>query len=261
MAPNAPKPTTAEVVGGTYNASPDALVDGQVDSLQLDVNGNLKVTVGGGGVTNNVNLVDINSIPPSSTNPLFVELSDGTSVIGVQGNPLFVTNPAVGLDGATAPTSSIEIGSIDSGGKLQGAAITHPIPVELSDGTNPVGAFSNPLYTFDIVNGTVGQEAGPFIVPIGGLKGSAYAPVLIDSNGAVEVSATLTNGTSVIGTPSSPINIIDATPGTQFIFQEILMELRAMRKILMLVYEESGQGNPAPDLMDDVNKPTEVDYN
>jgi len=39
------------------------------------------------------------------------------------------------------------------------------------------------------------------------------------------------------------------------------MELRAMRKIMMLVYEESGQGNPSPDLLDDVNIPTNVDYN
>jgi hypothetical protein len=270
MPKNAPKPTTSEIVGGTYNATPDVLEDGQADSLQLDVNGNLKVTVGGGapGAPLNVNIADVNGTPPALTNPLPVELSDGTNQVGTPGNPLSVnvisgggSNASVGVNALPAPTSSTEIGSIDAGGNLQGASITTPIPVELSNGIQQIGTFSSPLYTFDIVNGTVGQEAGGLIVPIGGMKGSAYAPVLIDSNGAVEVSATLTNGINVIGTPSNPLQTMDATPGTKFIFQEILAELRAVRKILMVVYEESGEGNISSDLMDDVNIPTNVDYN
>jgi len=268
MPKNAPKPTTSEIVGGTYNATPDVLEDGQADSLQLDVNGNLKVTVGGGapGAPLNVNIADVNGTPPALTNPLPVELSDGTNQVGTPGNPLSVnviagggSNPSVGTTGAVAPTSATEIGSIDNSGNLNGASITKPIPVELSDGANATGTFSNPLYTFDIVNGAVGVEAGSFIVPIGGVKGVAYAPALIDSNGKLEVSATI--GPTGLGESSNPLSITEATPGTQYIFQEILMELRAMRKIMMLVYEESGQGNPSPDLLDDVNIPTNVDYN
>jgi len=196
--PNSSSPTTAEIVGGVYNAAGETLVDGQGTPLQTDVNGNLLVKLAGssGGATD-VNIADVAGNPPALTNPLFVELSDGTQAVGTILNPLYATNKSVGVDGSPAPTSATEIGTIDASGNLQGVSPSNPVPVSIQ------GASS--------------------------------------SGGAVKT--------------------IDGTPGTQYIFQEILMELRAMRKILMLVYEESGEGNLASDLMDDVNIPTEVDYN
>lgn len=203
MSGNAPKPTTAQIIGGTYNVAPDLLQDGQADSLQLDSAGNLKVAVSGGAGTTNVNIADINGVPPALINPLPVELSDGAAAVGTPGNPLSVnviagggSNASVGVNGASAPSSATEIGTIDSSGKLQGASSANPVPVSIQGASSTGGS----------------------------------------------------------------VKTIDGTPGTQFIFQEILMELRAIRKILMIVYEESGQGNLAPDLIDDVNTPTQVDY-
>lgn len=91
--PNSPKPTTGEIVGGVYNAAGETLVDGQGTPLQTDVHGNLlvNVAVGGGGGTSNVNLIGINGTPPALTNPLPVELSDGTNPLGTPGNPLNVS--------------------------------------------------------------------------------------------------------------------------------------------------------------------------
>jgi hypothetical protein len=60
---NSSTPTTAQLVGGTYNATAPVLVDGQAASLQFDTNGNLKT---------------------------FSELTDGTNVSGTTANPLKV---------------------------------------------------------------------------------------------------------------------------------------------------------------------------
>src|SRR5665213_1565421 len=39
------------------------------------------------------------------------------------------SNASVGLDNTTAPTSATEIGTIDSGGLLQGVSASNPVPV------------------------------------------------------------------------------------------------------------------------------------
>jgi hypothetical protein len=112
--PNSSKPTTAENVGGVYNANTPTLVDGQASALQLDVNGNLKTTSsGGGGGGGNVNITGINSITPALSNPLPVELSDGTNAFGIVGNPIFVQDEADGTPGAAAPAKALQIGGTD----------------------------------------------------------------------------------------------------------------------------------------------------
>lgn len=161
---NSSAPTTAEIVGGVYNATPPTLQDGQAAAIQLDVNGKL-ITSGSGGGGGNVNIADVAGSPPALSNPLPVELSDGTNALGVVGNPLYtnsdiaghagavldgtagspsvgvltvqgvsggtvvpVTDLSIGLTGSTAPTSAVEIGSIDVNGNLQGASSSNPIP-------------------------------------------------------------------------------------------------------------------------------------
>src|SRR6266403_2566009 len=135
---NSPAPTTAEITGGVYNTTPPVLQDGQAAALQLDINGKL-ITSGSGGGGGNVNLTGINSVPPSLTNPLPVELSDGTNPVGTIGNPLSVnvitgggSNASVGVTNTTAPTSATEIGVIDGTGKLQGASSTNPVPENMA---------------------------------------------------------------------------------------------------------------------------------
>jgi hypothetical protein len=124
MPKNAPKPTTSEIVGGTYNATPDVLEDGQADSLQLDVNGNLKVTVGGGapGAPLNVNIADVNGTSPALTNPLPVELSDGVNAFGTASNPLSENVAQWGGTAVSAPPAS---GAAASGTEI--APVVKPI--------------------------------------------------------------------------------------------------------------------------------------
>jgi hypothetical protein len=88
------KPNPGLVLSGIYNANPPAPADGQGVPLQQDSNGNLLVNVAVGSTT----------------------------------------NPSVGSTGSTAPTSATEIGSIDAGGKLQGASVSNPVPVAVISG-------------------------------------------------------------------------------------------------------------------------------
>lgn len=69
---NSSTPTTAPVVGGTYNLVPPVLVDGQAASLQCDINGNLRLA------------------PGTAAAPQLVELTDGTNPTGTTANPLKV---------------------------------------------------------------------------------------------------------------------------------------------------------------------------
>lgn len=55
--------------------------------------------------------------PVSATNPLPITGS------------ISATNPSVGVDNTTAPTSSTQIGTQDAGGKLQAVSATNPLPI------------------------------------------------------------------------------------------------------------------------------------
>jgi len=154
---NSTNPSSAHVVGGVYHLTPPAPADGQSLPLQQDSSGNLlvNVAVGGGGAGGNVNITGINGSAPALTNPLPVELSDGTNPVGTAGNPLSVnvitgggSNASVGATGATAPTSATEIGVIDGTGKLQGASASNPVRVDpTGTTTQPISATSLPLPT------------------------------------------------------------------------------------------------------------------
>jgi hypothetical protein len=120
---NSPKPTTAQIVGGVHNVVAPAPLDGQALPLQQDADGNLLVNVavgGGGGGSSNINIANVNGNPPALTNPLPVELSDGTQAFGTVGNPLSVnvitgggSNASIGTNGAAIPTSSTQVGGSD----------------------------------------------------------------------------------------------------------------------------------------------------
>jgi hypothetical protein len=99
-------------------------------------------TTGGGGAGTNVNISGINGSAPALSNPLPVELSDGTNPFGTAGNPLSVnvlsgggSNASVGLIGAVAPTSATEVGIVDATGKLQhhsGFVLTNSTPAAVA---------------------------------------------------------------------------------------------------------------------------------
>src|SRR5271157_5026637 len=81
-------------IAAVYNSVTPAPTAGQQVALQADNEGNLLVNIAVGG--------------------------GGVS-------------PAVGLTNATAPTSAIETGMVDAGGKLQAVSATNPLPVTSSN--------------------------------------------------------------------------------------------------------------------------------
>jgi hypothetical protein len=126
---NSAAPTTAQVIGGVYNATPPVLVDGQAAAIQLDVNGKIQTTGGGGGGTSDVNIKDVNGAPPALTNPLPVELSDGTNALGVSGNPLFENLAQVaGSTVATAATGVQKVGVVGNAGAAIDGATAASVP-------------------------------------------------------------------------------------------------------------------------------------
>ena len=197
------KVPTASVVGGTYNVTPPAPVDGQSLSLQQDAAGNLlvNVAVGGGGASSNVNISGVNGTPPALTNPLPVELSDGTQAFGTVSNPINIagsisaTNPSVGATGATAPTSATEIGII-VGGNLVGVSGANPVPIS---GTVSSGNLTNnnaaPGANNQGVLPAIANAANPTWVE----GNQVLESVDLSGNQRVKVNAALPAGSNVIG--------------------------------------------------------------
>ncbi len=283
---------------------PPKVTEGQVVKFwQFTQNADGTLSPGGtsGGGTSNVNITGINGPAPAFTNSLPVELSDGTNPVGTPGNPLSVniitgggSNASVGATGSLAPTSATEVGWINVSGNLVGISAANPLPVsvtaivadnvnqgnkgtipqswyvQLTDGSAAIGVLANPLRV-DPTGTTTQPVSGTVTATVASVGATgATAPTSADLIGTVDANGNLQGASAahpvpvtIAGASGSGGNVLtqDNTPGTMFIFQEILMELRVMRKILMLVYEESGQGNLALDLLDDVNRPTSVDYN
>jgi len=73
----------------------------------------------------------VGSAAVSATAPVPVS---ATAAANSSGNPIYVTSPAEGATGVMAPSSAIEIGSIDLSGKLQGASASNPVPVTITSG-------------------------------------------------------------------------------------------------------------------------------
>jgi len=291
---NSAAPTTAEIVGGVYNATPPVLEDGQAAALQLDVNGKL-ITSGSGGGGTDVNIVKIGGVPESLTNPLPVELSDGTQAVGTAGNPLSVniitgggSNASVGATGVTAPTSATEIGVIDGSGNLQGASSSNPVPITIAGsslatsnmvGTTPGTAPADTSIVGQIYNATPPAPTDGQTLPLqsdasGNLKTTATISGTVttqDAADGVDGTSAPTLSTQVSG--KDALNNLQTlatdTSGQLFVgfqgqmmtvFQEILMELRATRRLMFLLYQESGEGDPTNDLLQDVGSEDTFKY-
>jgi hypothetical protein len=255
---NSGQPTTAELVGGVYNASEPNLVDGQGAALQLDENGNLKTTSSGGG-GGNVNITGINSSPPATGNPLPVELSDGTNPVGTAGNPLSVnvitgggSNASVGTTGTTAPTSATEIGIIDLSGHLQGASASNPVPTT----NTSIGATGATAPTSATEMGIVDKNGN-----LQAASASNPVPVTVTNQTSSTLEITNSFGVAVPAQADANNNLLVGFNGPMMtVLEEILMEMRALRRLMFMVYEESGEGSPAQ-LVDDPTDPSQTDYN
>jgi len=129
---NSAAPTTSQPVGGVYSATPPVLKDGQAAALQLDINGKL-ITSGGGGGGSDVNIIEIAGSPVGLTNPLAVELSDGTNPLGTSTNPIFVGQAPANT--ASAPSQQTVGGS--SGSILASNALRIEATI-INTGTTPI---------------------------------------------------------------------------------------------------------------------------
>lgn len=125
--------------------------------------------------------------------------------------------------GTTTDINITEIGGVP-------VALGNPLPVELSDGTNPFGTADNPLH---VTNASIGATG-------------STAPTSATETGAVNSLGILTATQSDI---MGNIKVVLGNPTDKTVLQEILVELRAMRRLLAMVYEETGQGDPTNDLL------------
>jgi hypothetical protein len=202
--PNSSQPTTAEIVGGVYNAAGETLVDGQGTPLQTDAHGNLLVNVavnsGGGGAPTNVNIADVNGSPPALSNPLPVELSDGTNAFGTAGNPLSVAIVSGELSTVTVvqPTGTNLHTVVDSGTITAVTAITNALPT----GANTIGKVDILGNAGAILDGTAGVPSVG-VVTVQGVGGGTAIPVsgtvTITPSGTQTVAGNKTNNNAAPG--------------------------------------------------------------
>jgi hypothetical protein len=250
---NSTKPATAEIVGGVYSTTPPAPVDGQGVPLQVDSTGNLKVSVSGGGSGANVNITGVNGNPPALSNPLPVELSDGTSALGTPSNPVRIDPTGGTAQPITAsllplPTNAAQ----ETGGNLAtlaGTVASSKVNVNISSGTAAVTQSTSPWVTKDNADGTTGSTAPTTAIEIGAVdrsgnlqnvtadaRGSANALAveIVDASGnqitqfgsstvtanqgtpAAVASAwptKITDGTNVLGTQTNPLQADESLLG------------------------------------------------
>jgi len=98
--------------------------NGVLQAVTTDGSGDLNTTGGGGG-GGNVNITGINGTTPALSNPLPVELSDGTNAFGTSGNPVNTKDAATGSTGSTAPSSAVLQGADANVGSSLPSAVTN----------------------------------------------------------------------------------------------------------------------------------------
>jgi len=194
----------------------------------------------------------------------------------------------VGATGVTAPTSATEIGVIDGSGNLQGASSSNPVPITIAGsslatsnmvGTTPGTAPADTSIVGQIYNATPPAPTDGQTLPLqsdasGNLKTTATISGTVttqDAADGVDGTSAPTLSTQVSG--KDALNNLQTlatdTSGQLFVgfqgqmmtvFQEILMELRATRRLMFLLYQESGEGDPTNDLLQDVGSEDTFKY-
>ena len=210
---NSAAPSTAQLVGGAYNATPPTPTDGHAVALQVDSSGNLKVAVSGAGGDQNVNIDEISGAPVSLLNPLPVELSDGTQAIGVSAHPVRVdptgtTNQPITAASLPLPTNA----AAETGGNLAtlaGAVTSSKVQVNQAQVAGTA---------VSVNNGTV--DAGTQRVTIAsdstGKVAIAAGTALIGQVAASQETGTVYNGTTAL-TPLYSTIVASSSGATQIV--------------------------------------------
>jgi predicted secreted protein len=102
------------------------------------------------------------------------DLGGGHYGLDISGT-ISATNPSVGTNTSTAPTSSTEIGLIDGTGKLQGVSSTNPLPI-----TGTISA-SNPSVS------TTGAAVPTSATMVGGSDGTNLKALKVSTTGVLSV--------------------------------------------------------------------------
>jgi hypothetical protein len=238
------------LVGGVRNVTPPAPADGQTCALQVDTSGNLKVNVvvGGSGGTSNINIAQIGGVAEALSNPLPVELSDGTNQLGTPGNPLNVS--AILIAGAAVIGHVIvDSGTITTVTTVSAVtAITNALPI----GSNTIGKVDILGNAGVVLDAVLGAAKPANVLQVGGNDGTnAFAIPLAAGGGSVVISGAVTQATSpwvVSGTVAvsnlpvtQPVSLVTPTSyDIGDLLTQILFELRAQRHVLMASLTEDG---------------------
>src|SRR6266576_993730 len=207
---------------GLNTQNPPSVNESQVTktwAFTQNADGSLSPGTSGGGGGGNVNLTGINSIAPAFTNPLPVQLSDGTNPLGTFGNPLNVTGGGAGVQfadnaasGAT-PTGTLAMGWDSANSKIRAqkvdASQNHLVAwtsakhlivdsgaISATQGTSPWVV----SLTSTTVTGTVGvtQSTNPWTIQGDSATGAAKAGNPVQIGGVFNTEQpTVTTGQTV----------------------------------------------------------------
>jgi hypothetical protein len=202
--------TTA--LGNSKTGSAITATGTQIVSLPIMYGGTVKVTwtIGGSGspTFNGVyaslisKVAGTASLYDASGNPVFGTAgTPGSAVLTIQGSAsgtaipvtgsITATNPSVGTDGSTAPTSSTQVGGPDGSGNLRPTTVKNADPA-----TSDYGLVVRP----------VNQTAANLLATV-----TQGAPNTLANAWPVE----LTDGTNVLGTSSHPVRVDPTGTTTQ----------------------------------------------
>ena len=179
----------------------------------------------GGGSTGNVNITGINGSAPGLTNPLAVELSDGTNPFGTSGNPLNVTLHAettkvIGtVNQGTSPwvvSGTVAVSNFPATQPVSGTvAVTQSTSpwVVSNGGTFAVQAAQSGNWTDRIVgniggvlDGVLGAAKPANALQVGGNDGTnVFALPLASGGGSLVVSGTVTATSASNGATGSAV--------------------------------------------------------
>lgn len=120
------------------------------------------------------------------------------------------TNPSVGTNGSSAPTSSTEIGFIDGSGNLQGASASNPLPVTVTNDPNPQNVNLSQVGGAAITEGQKTMAASLPVVIASDQSALPISASALPLPAGAATSALQTTGNSVLGSI-----LLDLTNGTQ----------------------------------------------
>jgi len=178
------------LIGGIYQSTPQTITDGRTAPISIDANGMARINIGAQSLT--ALAVSKDSSANAANNPIFAELTDGTTAIS-SSNPLNVqVGDGTNVAAIGTGTTKVQLAGIHDGELLASVQLNSAMADDF-DGLNG-------LLTTAILHGYVDDDT--------------THTVLVDSSGHLQCdSLSLPTGTAVMAS-STPVTI--ATDDTMF---------------------------------------------